>query len=306
LLVALLAMAPTAASAQDDEGFVILERALEDGVEQAYVKYPSGDLSVTGWLFVNPFSANDVEPCILFNHGGVGGVSEGTRAKCRWLAKQGYIVFAPSYRGEDDSEGTIEVAAGEVDDVLAALTLLRDHPGIVPGQFALMGTSHGALISMMAAARPQARDQVRAVVAAYGVMDIYAWYQHLLDNDFDVTDSLSVAVYGTGPSDKPEAFAARHALSLVADLSPAPILLVGGQKDAVVPAAQARTMYDALREAGRTQDELRVYSTGGHGFLFWDDPKQHTTEELEQAEKAWAHILDFLSRNLERIESGAG
>ena len=136
-----------------------------------------------------------------------------------------------------------------------------------------MGTSHGALISIHVAARKEVEHLVKGVVAAYGVMDIYAWYQHLLDNDFDVSDPLSIAVYGNGPQDKPEAFAARHALSLVADLSPAPILLVAGEQDAVVPAAQAQTMFEALREAGRSQDELQVYSTGGHGFLFWDDPQ---------------------------------
>lgn len=283
----------------EDEGFTILERALEDGVEQAYVRYPSGDLKVTGWLFVNPFSENDVEPCILFNHGGVDGVTEATRARCRWLAKEGFIVFAPSYRGEDDSEGEIEVAVGEVDDVLAALHWLEPHPGIVQGQFALLGTSHGALISVKAAARPEARGKVKAVVAAYGVMDMYAWYQHLLDNDFDVSDSLTVKVYGQGPEDKPEAFAARHALSVVHDLGDAPILLVQGAQDAIVPKEQARAMYHALVDAGRQQDRIRVYESGGHGFLFWDEPDKHTAEELADAEAAWNDILDFLNEHLD-------
>lgn len=264
-----------------------------DDVEQAYLRYRSGDLLVTGWLFVHPFTEAGSEPCVIFNHGGVGGVSEGTRAKCRWLAKQGYIVFAPSYRGEDDSEGEIEIAAGEVDDVVAAMQLLRDHPGIRPDEFVLLGTSHGALISVLAATRQEIWPQLKGVVAAYGVMDIYAWYQHLLDNDFDVHDPISQRVYGDGPQDKPEAFAVRHALTRIPDLSPAPIYLVQGELDEIVPKEQASTMIEALRAAGREQDRCSIYPAAGHGFLYWDDPEKRSAEGLRSTEKAWREILEF-------------
>ena len=72
------------------------------------LKYTSNKLTVDAGTYT--FSENDVEPGLIFNHGGVSGVTEGTRALCRRLAKQGFVVFAPSYRGEDDSEGEIEVA----------------------------------------------------------------------------------------------------------------------------------------------------------------------------------------------------
>jgi dipeptidyl aminopeptidase/acylaminoacyl peptidase len=291
--VFLLALLLGSGGAAAEEGFEILRREMVDEVEQAYVSYPSGDLTVTGWLFVHPFSKEDTEPCVIFNHGGVGGVSAGTRERCRWLAKQGYIVFAPSYRGEDDSEGEIEVAAGEIDDVLAAMRLLSTHPGIRPGEFVLLGTSHGALISVHAAARDELKPLVKGVVAAYGVMDMYSWYQYLLDNEFDVSDPLSLRVYGNGPEDKPEAFASRHAHSLIPRLGDAPIMFVQGEHDRIVPKEQALDMYRALRESGRQVDYCRVYEHGAHGFLFWDDPKLHPVEELRDTEKAWNDILNF-------------
>lgn len=274
--------------------FEILERAMVDDVEQAYVRYPSGELMVTGWLFVNPFSAVDVEPCLVFNHGGVDGVTETTRAKARWLAKQGYVVFAPSYRGEDDSEGEIEVAMGEVDDVLAAIDELAKHPGIQADRFVLVGTSHGALVSVKAAARPQACGRVRAVVAAYGVMNIYAWYQHLLDNDFDVSDPLSRRIYGEGPQDKPEAFAARHALNVIDALCSSPVMVVQGARDAIVPVAQAHTLGAALAARGREGDRVAVYDHGEHGFLFWSDATKRSAEQLADTGRAWSDILAFL------------
>lgn len=284
----------------DEPQLEILERAMIDEIEQAYVQYPSGELTVTGWLFVNPFSENDVEPGLIFNHGGVGGVSEGTRALCRRLAKEGYVVFAPSYRGEDDSEGEIEIAMGEVDDVVHAVHELRKHPGIQPDRFVMVGTSHGALISVKAAAREEMCGIVRAIVPAYGVMDIYAWYQHLLDNDFDVRDPLSLRIYGDGPDDRPQAFADRHALNVLDDLCPSTaIFLVQGAEDLIVPAQQARTMAAALAGRGRTGDRLEIYSEGGHGFLYWDDPENRTPEQLADTERAWKDILTFLAMHLE-------
>ncbi len=284
---------------QEEVGFELLDREMIDGVEQAYLSYPSGELTVTGYLFVDPYSNQDVEPGLIFNHGGVGGVTEGTKERCRFLARQGFIVFAPSFRGEDDSEGEIEVASGEIDDVLAALAILREHPGIQRERFVMMGTSHGALISIHVAARPLGKELLRGVVAAYGVMDIYAWYRYLVENDFDVDDPLSRRVYGEGPDDKPEAFAARHALPLAEKLGPAPVLLVQGAKDRIVPADQAGRMRETLMQAGRRQDQLRVYPLGEHGFLFWDDPEKHSAEELAERNRAWSEILQFLHACLE-------
>lgn len=299
LVAAALVLAlPLARTAVAEPQLEILDRAMVDQVEQAYVSYPSGDLTVTGWIFVNPFGEQDVEPALIFNHGGVGGVNEATRAKCRWLAQQGYIVFAPSYRGEDDSEGEIEIAKGEVDDVVNAILQLRSHPGIETDTFVLLGLSHGALISVMAAARPELKGLVKATVAAYGVMDIYAWYQHLLDNDFDVSDSISVRVYGSGPDDKPEAFAERNALALAGKLSDAPLMLVQGGRDEIVPRQQAVTMITALRDSGRLQDRIKIYPDVGHGFLYWDDPRLHEQIELRQAKVAWQDILGFFQEHV--------
>jgi dipeptidyl aminopeptidase/acylaminoacyl peptidase len=293
-------------SAPVEEGFSLLSHAMTDSVEEAYLGYASDELRVTGYLFIAPYSQLEVEPCLIFNHGGVNGVSEAVKAKCRWLAKQGFLVFAPSYRGEAGSQGRVEVAEGEVDDVLAAMKLLETHPGVDPGKFVMLGTSHGALISVKVAARPLGKKLLHGVVAAYGVMDIYSWYQYLLDNGFDTSDSLSVRVYGTGPQDKPEAFAKRQALSLIDQLGPAPIMLVQGGKDRIVPQDQARTMKAALDKAGRTQDLLRVYPEGAHGFLFWDDPALHSQEELAASEKAWREILHFLRTAVGAASSSQG
>lgn len=277
------------------DGFEAIESRAEEGVDQVYLRYPSGELQVTGWLFTDPGDP-EPRPLLVFNHGGVNGVSGGTRQLCRQLVGQGFTVFAPSYRGEDDSEGEIEVAVGEVDDVLAAIHALEGHALVDADRILLAGTSHGALVSMKAACRPELCGRLRGVVAGYGVMDIYAWYQYLLDNDFDTRDPLSLRIYGEGPDDRPEAFAQRHLPNFLDQLCAAPVLVIQGARDRIVPWAQADSLRRELLALGRDQDTVRIYPTGGHGFLFWDDAGLHGPPELADAEEARQRMFEFLRK----------
>jgi len=178
---------------------MVLQSQETDSLIQSEVSYPSGELTVRGFLFVPP--GEGAGPAVVFNHGGVSGVSEDMKRRSRDLARLGYVVLAPTYRGEGGSDGVVEVAAGEVDDVLAGAQILARHPRVDPRRIAIAGSSHGALISVLAVAREPKR--FGCVAAACGVMDVVSWYHYLVENDFDVSDSLSVAVYVSGPEYNP-------------------------------------------------------------------------------------------------------
>ena len=270
------------------------------GVEMQAITYRSDGLNVKAYLFLARGTGR--RPGIVFNHGGVSGVSKDMLRRSADLAKAGYMVITPAYRGEGGSEGRVEVAAGEVDDVLAAAELLRRHPRVDPKRMALVGSSHGALISVLGAVRD---GRFAAVAEACGVMDVHAWYRYLVDNGFDVSDSLSVAVYGRGPEDKPEAFERRNALRVIKDLR-TPLLIQQGLKDRTVPPDQAYRLAAALDRAGNRAYELRTYPLLAHAFWFWDNPRSHTPAELEQAEASWQDLLRFLGRHLDNADVGAG
>jgi dipeptidyl aminopeptidase/acylaminoacyl peptidase len=283
------AAAPVAAWNPAGEFTPILTR-ITDGITEIEVSYPSGDLAVRGFLFLPP--GTGTHPGVLFNHGGVSGVSGDVRQRGRELARLGFVTVAPAYRGEGGSEGRVEVAAGEVDDVLAAARLLARHPRVDGTRLAVTGSSHGALVSVLAAAREP--DLFRCVVEACGVMNVVSWYHYLVANDFDVSDSLSVAVYGRGPEDKPEAFRARQAVR-VADRITVPVLIQQGAKDRTVPPEQAREFERALADAGNTRVTRLEYPLLGHAFWFWSDPRYHSGEELAEAERAWSDYVEYLS-----------
>ena len=259
------------------------------GVQVREWTYSSDGLKVKGLLFV-PHGAKRL-PLVVFSHDGISGISKYHRLSSARLAKAGYVVFAPSYRGEDGSEGTVEVAKGEVRDVLNALPLLAALPEVDPDRVALAGASHGALISLLAASKA---PQVKAVVSAYGVGDIYRWWDYLKKANKVGHDAVTRRTYGDGPQDRPQSFAIRNAVG-VADQIRCPVLILQGEKDDIVPPEQGRL----LKEALGPRAQLELYPDALHGFLVYApylsdvDPR-----ERRQTEQAWKVMLSFLDREL--------
>ncbi|HPI77808.1 MAG TPA: prolyl oligopeptidase family serine peptidase [bacterium] len=272
-----------------------LGNGAESEIESHDIVYCSDGLKVKGKMF-GPMTAKQGAaplPAVVFNHGGVSGIPSAFVTRSKQLAKEGYVVFAPSYRGEDGSEGEVEVAAGEVDDALAAVKLLRGLSYVDSTRIGMAGTSHGGIITLLAAQRD---NSIVAAVCAYGVTDTYTWYKYLVDNGFDVSDELSIKVYGSGPEDKPEAF--RHrAPALDAHLFSAPILLLYGEKDSIVPISQGKELAAALDNKDK-EYEIHIIPDAEHGFLFFMDPNRRSAKEISLSARAWDIMLDFLNRKL--------
>lgn len=254
--------------------------------------YLSDGLRVKGELYL---PAGDKKlPLVVFNHDGISGISREHRLSSVRLARAGYVVFSPSYRGEDGSQGVVEIAKGEVRDVLNVLPLLKAHPRVNSQKIALVGASHGALISVLAASRSK---DIKAVVSAYGVMDIYRWYAYLKDNGKLGKDEITQRTYGQGPDKRPESFAVRNAIDVIARLN-CPVLLLQGSLDDIVPEEQARLMESAMKKKGK-KVRMEIYPDALHGFLVYapylDDA---SAAEKGQTEAAWATMLDFLKKEL--------
>jgi hypothetical protein len=58
-----------------------------------------------------------------------------------------------SYRGEDGSQGSVEICDGEVDDSLQLLALVDAQPYADPSHAGMIGASHGGCITLRAVAR---------------------------------------------------------------------------------------------------------------------------------------------------------
>ncbi|MBT9583838.1 dienelactone hydrolase family protein [bacterium] len=268
--------------------------SMDGGVKVRQWTYRSHQYGVKGLLFVPPTPAGVRRPVVIFSHDGINGISKEHRLSSLRLARAGYVVFAPSYRGEDGSEGMVEVAKGEVDDVLRASELLAEVPEADCQRLALAGASHGALISILAASR---NPKVKAVVVAYGVMDIYRWWDYLNRSGKRGNDEVTRRTYGDGPESRPQSFAIRNALGVVPQVD-CPVLVLQGKKDDIVPYEQAEFLQQAMQKAGKTC-QVELYPDCLHGFLVYAPYLSDVTHaERQQTEQSWRTMLEFLRKNL--------
>ena len=214
---------------------------------------------VSGLLFRPP--GEPPWPLVIVNHAGFGTAGDFSDVALM-IRDRGYLVFNPDFRGSGRSQGRHEGAKGEVDDVLAAIHLLKGM-GLVDGdRVGMYGQSHGAAVSLIAAGRD---PSVKAVVSEAAFTDAADLYRHVKASRDPAAKTLLdefIPMVGGTPDQVPEEYRVRSAVNY-ADGIRAAVLLVHGEKDPLIPVEQARRMYELLRERGRTVS-LKVYPEEGH------------------------------------------
>ena len=130
-----------------------------EGMYEA-VKYPAPLGEQAAYLTPDPGDGAR-HPAVLWAHGGFGGIGEwlldptpdpANDQTARALREAGLVTFIPSWRGENDNPGQLELFYGEVDDLLAARDYLAGLPYVDPERIYLAGHSSGGTLVLLAAA----------------------------------------------------------------------------------------------------------------------------------------------------------
>jgi len=127
----------------------------KDSIEKANVEkiiYLSDGLRIEGYLaYPKDQKENEKFPCIIWNRGGAGAKgmidSFAARGMFGQLASWGYVVFASMYRGS--LEGKDEVGGGDVNDVLALLSIAEEIPFVDTSRWGIEGWSRGGLMTYL-------------------------------------------------------------------------------------------------------------------------------------------------------------
>ncbi len=231
------------------------------------IGYPADDLQLTGLLHVpdgtGPF------PLIIANRGHIDperyqpGMD--SRAFSDLMARNGYLVVAPDYRGYGGGDaGPNPFYTGYYADVLHLIPLAQALPMAQPGKVGMWGHSRGASITVAALT---ITDQIAAaVVYAPAPADLAVDYARRYQQSGGNPGS---EVWPFPPDADPQAYARVSPINYFDQVN-APVMLHHGSADTVVDASASVAIADALQAAGKDVT-LHLYEAGGHTLQGADD-----------------------------------
>jgi dipeptidyl aminopeptidase/acylaminoacyl peptidase len=230
-------------------------------------------------------------PLIVMPHGGPESYDRfGFDWKAQYFASRGYAVLQPQFRGSSGFGASfVELGKGEwggrmstdLDDGVRYLV----EQGIVdPDRVCIAGASYGGYAALAAGAFSD--FEYKCIVSISGVSDLpqmlkwsrrrYGGKDWVIDywrDQFGSEEEEREALDAISPRRNAEAF---HA----------PVLLVHGRKDTVVPEEQSEAMYRALRKAGKDVTLVRL------------DGEDHFLSVGETREQALRAVAQFIEEHL--------
>ena len=275
LAILALVLCPFAVAAQEKG------KTPEDVVFEKDVVYGKGAGEDLKLNIARPKDASGPLPCIVFIHGGgwAAGNKDGHSPQTLEVAKKGYVGVTVGYRFAPK-----HIFPAQVEDVKCSIRFLRANAekyGIDKERIGAVGFSAGAHLSMMLGVmdkndglegeggNPEQSSKVNAVVSWFGPTDLGT-------KDWPDASRKLVEQFVGGPQAE-KADACRRASPVTyVNAGDAPMLLIQGTKDRLVPYSQAYLMTDALNKAG-VPGRLDMIVGADHG---WGNPElQRTADE---------------------------
>ncbi len=247
-------------------------------------------------------------PAIVAVHGG--GWQAGARTSYgywgRYLAQQGYVVFAVSYRLSKPGQKTYPQA---VHDVRAAVQFVRgrgDAIKVDPDRIGMMGDSAGAHMAALTSltyedppfinayprdAFASVSARVKAVVGFYGVYDMAQQWNH--DQLHRPHDNITEKFLGAPLTENRKIYLEASPITYVVKAKNATsFLIVHGTEDDIVDRAQSDNFLLALKQAGFYARHIVVQ---GAGHFFASDP---ILEPGSRSSETAGPILRFFKERL--------
>ncbi|RJO69267.1 alpha/beta hydrolase [Nocardia panacis] len=195
--------------------------------------------TVSGWFLPASRTGRNPVGHILFAHGNAGNIGDRIPVYALLVAA-GFDVLAFDYRGYGRSTGR-PTEAGTYLDSRAALRALRERPGVDPNRIVYLGKSLGGGVMV---------ELARAVPPAALV----------LMSTFTGLRDAARSIYPYLPSPLvPDAY---PSLRRIRDLR-APVLIMHGDRDELLPLRHAERLYAAAPEPKR----LAIFPGAGHNDL---------------------------------------
>jgi dipeptidyl aminopeptidase/acylaminoacyl peptidase len=265
-------------------------------VEPEFVHYPGPDgQQVPGWLFVpKNLDRTKKHPAIVWIHGdGINQNYDGWHVQRnyavyysfhQYLLQQGYVVFAPDYRGSigygrDWRNGVyMDVGGNDAKDAWMAANYLKTLAYVDTSRMGVWGLSYGGFFTLIAMTDQPTLFRAGADVA--GVVDYVMYYNDPYHGDW--TESR----IGT-PAENPKVYANASPISHIERLA-RPLLVLHGTADVNVPFLESvRLMDEALKKHKSDLVSFMIYPGEFHYFT-----REHVLRD------AWNRVDKFFAAQL--------
>lgn len=221
------------------------------------IVYASGGLRVAAYVYAPSPRPSAPLPVVVFNRGSYVQGDIGAELApmfCR-LARAGFVVIAPLYRGSDGGEGRDEMGGADLADLMNVVPLASRLGFADTSRCFLYGESRGGMMVFQAL-----RDGFPAKAAA--VFGAFTDLDTLIVSDPALYDRLCASIWPDFTAHR-EAIVTRRSALRWAERLQAPLLLMHGGADGGVSPAQTLNLAGRLQQLGR-EYELHVYAGDGH------------------------------------------
>ena len=187
-------------------------------------------------------------PAIISIYGGAWqrGSPDSDETFNRYIAAQGYVVWAISYR-----HAPAYHFPAQIDDVRSALAYIKQHANEYEtnlDRVALIGRSAGAQLAMLAAYQDPPFP-IKALVNYYSPVNLTAGYEDVPTPDPIESRATLRAFLGGTPTEFPELYRQASPLNAVKPALPASLLIYGG-KDHIIQSKYGKKLAQKLKYQG--------------------------------------------------------
>lgn len=221
-------------------------------VELREITYFSNGLRVKGMLAEPKIKGN--YDGFLYLRGGIKNVGKVRPARIAHFASEGFIVFAPYYRGNQGGEGNEDFGGEDREDAFAAFQLLKSLPRV--GFIHVFGFSRGGVMALMTGLQ---FSEAASIVTWGGVSDMSLTYEERKD-----LRKMMKRVIGGTPGKYPGRYEERTPLYELEKLA-APVLIIHGVNDQNVSVEHAYRLERRLKMLNK-QVEFWYFNDFTHYF----------------------------------------
>lgn len=212
-----------------------LQKFLDIKIEDVYFKSRDGT-RLHGWFMPN--RVGKLKGTVLFCHGNAENISSHIRMVW-WMARNGYNVFMPDYRGYGLSEGEPDLV-GVHEDVQAAIELVLSRADIRHKNLVMYGHSLGGAVAISSLADSPNRSKFRALIVE-GSFTSYRVAAREALGSFWLTWLFQYPLSWTIPDDI-------RPVDAIPRISPIPVLIIHGDEDPVIDASHGKGLFDAAKQ----------------------------------------------------------